>query len=102
MIEISKIIFFLLRLISSDLCCFDNWSPWQESSLTCGQVCKQRKRDIVEGLVALQADTCHYVPSTCPWSELEDDCVNIDCRELNLRNCSHIKFCHKILSQIFV
>ena len=99
--EISKIIFFLLRLISSELCCFHDWSTWQESPLTCGQVCKQRMRDrdhlgIFWGSTVAEED-CNNDHPSCPSNESDNDCVYIDCRELNLKNCSRIKFCVKAL-----
>ena len=79
-----KFLYVFLNSVAATLCCFDDWANWEENSLTCGQICKGRKRDICEGARCVPLWTyCTYEYTECPWFELEkSSCNTITCREL--------------------
>ena len=74
----------------AQLCCFHDWTDWQQSSLTCGQqLCQQRTRKIatVADFWSGAVDACNIIHSACPNYESEySSCVNIDCREFLFQN----------------
>ena len=88
------IIFYaFFNLVIGDLCCFDPWTEWQQSSLTCGKVCRLRKRNLFHGIILP-----HYVgywcygkyPNgnyvTCPLvEEYIGSCETIVCREYDFK-----------------
>ena len=76
----------LLKSNEAEYCCFEDWSSWQQSSLTCGQVCESRMRNLIEGFFNLASawanDECNDDYSNCPSYESELNlCVDIDCRK---------------------
>ena len=74
-----------MNLVVGELCCFGNWTSWAESSLTCGQVCRNRRRDIKKGLFAI-FDDCNNNYNSCPNYESQDgSCENIDCRKFDFK-----------------
>ena len=93
MIEISKITLFLLKVISSEFCCFDKWTSWQQDSLTCGRICRHRKRPIILGICGPMYGDCNYDHSDCPSFESQEaSCNNIPCREFNFKIVSLYSF----------
>lgn len=76
-----RIFHIFFNSVIGELCCFEGWTGWKPSSLTCGRVCSHRERDILEGWDAFAAETCNWDHSTCPWSEVEEACQTIDCRK---------------------
>ena len=84
----------LLKLNEAEYCCFGDWSLWQQSSLTCGQVCKHRTRNIVTGLAASWAADCNYDHFSCPSHEFQSaSCDYIECRKFYLNNVqSYLNF----------
>ena len=99
--EIFQIRLFYVLVTSSEAkieCCFDEWSNWYQSSLTCGQICSYRTRVFIDpqinflgaagswfsGLVGV-ADNCNTY-DICPNDESQiDSCDSIDCREFHYR-----------------
>ena len=82
--EVMNIFYVLVNSVAAEFCCFNNWANWEENSLTCGQICKGRKRDICEGAHCIW-NYCTYEYTECPWFELEkSSCNTITCRELIL------------------
>ena len=100
--EIFQIRLFYVLVTSSEAkvnCCFDEWSNWYQSSLTCGQICSYRTRVIIdiktnfwdaagswfsdlEGVT----DNCNENHDVCPNDESQIDlCDSIDCREFYYR-----------------
>ena len=89
-----KIFYVFINSVFGKQCCFDDWSHWQQSSLTCGQapsICKHRIRNIVEGWGAvgafftggLREEDCNE-QNSCPWDETQySSCENIDCRKFD-------------------
>ena len=68
------------------MCCFGVWTGWQQSFLTCDQVCEHRTRDLSTGLSALGYDGCNYHHSSCPRFETQyTSCKEIDCRKLDFK-----------------
>ena len=76
-----KIFIFSITLVVSELCCFDQWTEWQQSSLTCGQVCRNRKRDILHFWDKLFERECNHDHNSCPNYESQSSCVLIGCRK---------------------
>ena len=88
-----------LNLTISDYCCFDPWTEWQHSSLTCGRVCEHRTRNLRTGVWAYTgADECNYDYSTCPWTAWKErSCVSNNCRKFDFKiNSSFHLCCNKI------
>ena len=82
------IIFYaLINSVIGDVCCFKAWTEWQQSSLTCGEVCRLRKKDLCVfsfGNLCLSSDCSNY--DICPWFETENDsCETIVCREYDFK-----------------
>ena len=79
------IIFYVFfNLVIGDFCCFKAWTEWQQS-LSCGEVCRFRKRDLWPGPAGILGD-CHNDHVSCPWVETENDyCEIIDCREYDFK-----------------
>ena len=78
------------NLVIGELCCFEAWTDWQQSSVTCGQVCLHRQRDAIFGLSALAASECNDDHVMCPWVEWEhSSCQTIDCREWDFKVIEH-------------
>ena len=75
-------------------CCFEGWGSWEPGPSTCGEVCSKRKREILLGADALEADDCYWISMTasCPWAEWDEICYNIDCRELFSESFKLIEF----------
>ena len=93
-----KIYYIFSSSVIGELCCFEQWTQWEYSSLTCGEFCKQsRQRNILvteDNFLGSAfswvsdafgaSDNCNEKHSTCP--DYESECVshvNIDCREFN-------------------
>ena len=78
--------YIFLNSVAAPTCYWYEWSNW-EQPLTCGEVCKHRKRDIC--MVSLTnwcnplALESNYYPNECPWDETQThSCKSITCREL--------------------
>ena len=85
--ELLKTGIFLVVFLKSneaELCCFGDWTSWQHSSLTCGELCVTRKRNSLKGTMGIFGD-CHYDHYSCPSYELQSSsCDYIECRKLYL------------------
>ena len=78
-------LYIFLNSVVAELCCWYEWSNW-EQPLTCGEVCKHRKRAIcVTTYIPLNICDpfyCNHYDS-CPNYETQtDSCETIPCREL--------------------
>ena len=78
----------------AQLCCFHDWTDWQQSSLTCGQqLCQQRTRKIATGVELISMgvsifdpEACNKIHAVCPnYESAYSSCVNIDCREFDFK-----------------
>ena len=79
---------FFNSVIGFNLCCFEAWTEWQQSSLTCGEVCRFRKKDIfvLSWYNPYPSTDCSNYDDICPWFETEkDSCRIIDCREYDFK-----------------
>ena len=82
-----KFYYFFINSLFGDYCCFTNWTGWDRSSLTCGQVCSKRKRTVVSaGNVILgRYAYCNSNHSPCPpQTDWHRNCEQIDCRKFVL------------------
>ena len=86
----------LLKSNEAEECCFEDWSSWQQSSLTCGQVCEYRTRKLIESFWAVASVwvagiNCNKDHSSCPSHEFKSRlCYDIECRKFYLnivRSC---------------
>ena len=81
-----KLFYIFSNSVAATTCCWDEWADW-ERPLTCGQVCKYRKRALC---VAAWNNICNLFScnnhhTECPWHETQtnfDSCESITCREL--------------------
>ena len=80
-----------LKSNEAEQCCFEVWTSWQQSSLTCGQVCEQRTRNLLESsnffaaATAIFSNACNDDHSTCPDFESNiRSCAHIECRKFYL------------------
>ena len=92
-----KIVYVLIQTVIAEIkqCCFDDWTEWQQSSLTCGQICYHRTRNNIDsdddfwgaagswlGNTFAGTNSCNKIYSSCPTYESQDDsCVDKACRE---------------------
>lgn len=96
-----KIYYFFSSSVICETCCFDDWTDWQPSSLTCGEFCKQeRTRAIQDSSNSISdafgaalsfgedffgvKDNCNNIHQYCPYYESECypvEKIKIDCRE---------------------
>ena len=68
-------------MVIGELCCFQKWTGWAQSTLSCGRVCNQRTRKLIKGVGGIFG-ACHNDFTSCPWFELQEaSCRNINCRE---------------------
>ena len=98
--EFSKTGIFLVVFLKSneaEQCCFEVWTSWQQSSLTCGQVCEQRTRNLLESsnffaaATAIFSNACNDDHSTCPDFESNiRSCAHIECRKFYFKSFSRI------------
>ena len=83
-----KFLYVFLNSVAAKECCWKSWGDWQQSSLTCGELCKHRKRAIC--VFDVTSDWCldtkcnhHHTGTECPSYETQTgSCENIKCREL--------------------
>ena len=89
-----KIFYVFINSVYGDYCCFNSWTEWQQSSLTCGRVCQHRKRDLLMGAGGyLAAEECNYDYSPCPWTAWQEaSCVSNDCRKFDFKILPLIHF----------
>ena len=116
-IEMKIYYFFLNSVADGEECCFDSWTNWQQSSLSCGDVCEHRKRKILDSDESLwdagvswlsdklgAADNCNEDHSVCPDYESQSkSCDYIECRELEYRvsvTDLNLKYLHNSLGLI--
>lgn len=82
-----KIFYVFLNSVFGKWCCYDYWSDWHPSSLSCGRICKHRTRDIVEGFLggagALVSGglECKDLNSCERDAKQLSSCETIDCRK---------------------
>ena len=76
-----KNLILLITSVVSEYCCFGQWTEWQQSPLTCGQVCRVRERELVYFLEELFERECNYDHYSCPNHESQSSCVLIGCRK---------------------
>ena len=95
-----KIFNFFITLVVSELCCFDQWTEWQRSSQTCGQVCRNRERDILHGFDKLWERNCNSDHYSCPTHESQSSCVFIGCRKFDNEIPIHCSKLNAFLSNI--
>ena len=82
-----KLLCVFINSVFGDYCCFDYWTEWQQSSLTCGRVCKERQRDVMTGVSGyFESHECNYDYTPCPWSDWQEaSCVSNNCRKFDFR-----------------
>ena len=94
-----KTFFVLINSAVGVGCCFDKWSNWHQSSLTCGKLCEYRTRNILDSDVSFwdaaggwfsdfvgAEDNCNEDHNVCPNKETQSgSCVYIDCREFSFK-----------------
>ena len=80
-----KLLYVFLNSVVTELCCFCDWGDWEDSPLTCGEVCKERRRHIYYADFFDPPWNCYCTSdySTCPKYLSEYSyCDTIPCREL--------------------
>ena len=78
-----KFFYVFLNLVTAKDCCWYGWSGWEQSSLTCGEVCRYRKRGICRAAdFCVDYNECDTHRSECKWHDDERHCRSIPCREL--------------------
>ena len=78
-----KILNVLITSVVSEYCCFGPWTGWEQSPLTCGQVCRVRTRELVYFMDKLFERECHSDHYSCPDHETQSSCVLIGCRKFD-------------------
>ena len=100
--EFLKTIIFLVVLLKSnkaEQCCFEEWASWQQDSLSCGQICSRRMRNVINdndgaAFIALVSGDCNDAHSICPNYESESrSCHRIDCRKFYFEIGQSYFFC---------
>ena len=87
-----KIFYVFSNSVFGGLCCFHEWSQWQNSPLSCGEapkVCKHRTRVLIENVLsgigaAFSGEDydCYEKRNSCPSSQQDfESCDDIDCRK---------------------